>query len=444
MIGRTLATDARSDQRRARAKMLQYRLTPAPRLRSRRPGKPRKAPLPTDGLALLDALGRALAQNPPPRRDRPLLAELAAVGVGPGLRPSKQGLPADVLEGLKEGVEAQAAGLLSESRVAVLKRALAAGGWLTLDKRVGAYGTNYLLRAQVALLGIGANTPAEAIYPTALADSDGALLTGANRYRLVFTPGKMPPARGFWSLTLYDSDGFLVPNDAKRYSLGPTHPPLARRGDGSIVILVQRDRPTERRVNWLPAPAGGFRLNLRLYWPQAVGAERRLEAAARRTAAVRPSFFATPAEFRAWLERNHERAAELLVGFHKKASGRPSITWAESVEQALCFGWIDGMRRSLGDESVHDPLHAAQGAQHLERGQRGQGRGAEGARADAAGGPARLRGAQRGPHRDLLARAQAGRRAATGIRRAPARERRRLGVVPGAGRPATAAPPPTG
>jgi uncharacterized protein YdeI (YjbR/CyaY-like superfamily) len=66
---------------------------------------------------------------------------------------------------------------------------------------------------------------------------------------------------------------------------------------------------------------------------------------------VRPVFFATAEEFGAWLEQHHESAGELLVGFHKKGSGKASITWPESVEQALRFGWIDGVRRSLGDES---------------------------------------------------------------------------------------------
>lgn len=64
-----------------------------------------------------------------------------------------------------------------------------------------------------------------------------------------------------------------------------------------------------------------------------------------------PTFFSTPAEFRAWLERNHATARELLVGFYKKGSGKPSMTWPESVDQALCFGWIDGVRRSLGDDA---------------------------------------------------------------------------------------------
>jgi uncharacterized protein YdeI (YjbR/CyaY-like superfamily) len=64
---------------------------------------------------------------------------------------------------------------------------------------------------------------------------------------------------------------------------------------------------------------------------------------------MKPIYFPTPADFRAWLEANHARAEELLVGFHKKGSGRPSLTWPESVDEALCFGWIDGVRRSLGE-----------------------------------------------------------------------------------------------
>lgn len=66
---------------------------------------------------------------------------------------------------------------------------------------------------------------------------------------------------------------------------------------------------------------------------------------------VEPTFFKTPADFRQWLEQNHKRATELLVGFYKTGSGKPSITWPESVEQALCFGWIDGVRKSLGEEA---------------------------------------------------------------------------------------------
>ena len=65
---------------------------------------------------------------------------------------------------------------------------------------------------------------------------------------------------------------------------------------------------------------------------------------------VKPTFFPTPVDFRNWLKQNHDTARELLVGFYKKGSGKPSITWPESVDEALCFGWIDGVRRSIDAE----------------------------------------------------------------------------------------------
>ena len=66
---------------------------------------------------------------------------------------------------------------------------------------------------------------------------------------------------------------------------------------------------------------------------------------------MKATFFATPDELRAWLERNHDTAQELFVGFYKKGSGKPSLTWSDSVDEALCFGWIDGVRRSIDEES---------------------------------------------------------------------------------------------
>jgi len=107
----------------------------------------------------------------------------------------------------------------------------------------------------------------EAIYPTAYGDSTGTPLSGDSSYRLVFP--KDPPNRAFWSLTLYDGDGYLVANPQRRYAIGDSHPPLHRKADGSVVVVLQRTRPTEPDVNWLPTPAGEFRLNLRIYRPRA-------------------------------------------------------------------------------------------------------------------------------------------------------------------------------
>lgn len=133
---------------------------------------------------------------------------------------------------------------------------------------IGRYGTDYLYRAGVAALGLGANTRAEAVYPTAYTDSELQPLDGKHSYRLVFDRDNLPPVRSFWSLTLYDADGWLVANPLKRYAIGNTHPPLVRRRDGRVVVVVQSVKPTEQGVNWLPAPPGPFRLNLRLYWPK--------------------------------------------------------------------------------------------------------------------------------------------------------------------------------
>lgn len=272
VIGRTLATDE-ADQRKARRKMRRYSLS---RLGGRparafpkgcEPGEPKDSSTPTGGARFVAALNRALAKNPLPPRDRPLLEELAAVGVGPGLSPEEAGLAPEVVAALHAGVGSEAATLPATARLNVLEQARETGGWLLPAPNIGDYGTDYEFRAQVAVVGLGANTPDEAIYPTGITDAGGDLYDGANDYRLTFPPGAEPPARYFWSLTMYDTDGYLVANPIDRYSLGPSHPPLRRKPDGSIVIAIQGDEPTDTRVNWLPSPAAGFRLNLRLYGP---------------------------------------------------------------------------------------------------------------------------------------------------------------------------------
>jgi hypothetical protein len=272
IIGRTLATDE-ADQRAAYEKMKKYGLSRVNRRpkafpKNCDPGTPGEYPIPTDGKSFIDRLNRKLASNPPPKRDDPLLSDLATVGIGPGLSPVDAGLSPETLSALYDAVTEEAAAFPTATRLSVLQQAIASGGWLTPKSDIGDYGTDYRFRAQVSVIGLGANTPDEAIYPTGITDSTGALLNGANDYRVTFPPGETPPARYFWSLTVYDSSGYLTPNPIDRYSIGPSHPPLAKQPDGSIVVVLSRDEPSEADVNWLPTPDAGFRLNLRLYGPR--------------------------------------------------------------------------------------------------------------------------------------------------------------------------------
>ena len=222
---------------------------------------------PQAGRSSSQALNAALAKNPPPRRDDPLLAQLRPLGIGAGLSPTAAGLAPDVLAALYKGVADEAAALPGSSRITVFTEALKTSGWLFPPGNIGNYGTDYAFRALIAVVGLGANTPVEAIYPSGIADAGGSLYNGSNSYRLTFPPGQQPPAKYFWSLTMYDSSGYLVPNPINRYSIGTSHPPLLRQPDGSIVIAIQRTAPAEANVNWLPSPSGGFRLSLRLYGP---------------------------------------------------------------------------------------------------------------------------------------------------------------------------------
>ncbi len=279
VIGRTLVKGG-ADTVKAKRLMAQYRLG---KLADVVGNKAAAKPVPLDGaraklpppctagyrggLDFIRDLNAALAVDRPPARDAAMTARLATAGVGAGLNPTSAGLPAAVVEGLEAGVDEAACALSLNSKLGILAQAKANRGWYDAPNTIGDYGTDYTFRARVALVGLGANTRIESTYPVALTDPSGDLLNGANRYRMVFKRGQLPPTAGFWSLTMYDSDGYLVENSAKVYAIGDSHPPLLKKSDGSVVVAIQTAKPTEKNVNWLPAPTTGFRLNLRLYLP---------------------------------------------------------------------------------------------------------------------------------------------------------------------------------
>jgi hypothetical protein len=140
-------------------------------------------------------------------------------------------------------------------------------GWQFTTK-TGIYGTDYLQRALVTAIGLGANRPQDAVYPTSEVDGAGKPYSGANKYVMHFEKGQTPPADGFWSLTMYNGEYFFVENPLNKYTVSPRNN-LKYNGDGSLDLYIQKDSPgEEKESNWLPAPGGQFILMLRLYWPK--------------------------------------------------------------------------------------------------------------------------------------------------------------------------------
>jgi hypothetical protein len=215
------------------------------------------------GPAFYDELGRVMAADPPPARDRALARQLARAGIGPGRTPSASTDPA-VLDGLARGLTAGDA-LVARTAAAAPSPV---GGWTT-NRDIGAYGVRYVTRALVARVGLAANVPEESVYYRAQQDAAGTRLDGRSSYRLHIPAGAYPEhgPLGFWSLTMYDQTHFLVDNPIDRYSIGDRTPGVVRNADGSLDLWISATPPAGRESNWLPAPAAPFFLSLRVYLP---------------------------------------------------------------------------------------------------------------------------------------------------------------------------------
>lgn len=198
-----------------------------------------------------DVLAAYALQNPPPRDQ---FVQSSAL----------------VLDGFLRQTDLTA-NIVQEANQALTCEALSIGtienGW-TVNFKIGNYDEDYLLRAAVAKFGFGAITADDAVYLAAATDIGGNPLSGANNYVVHFAPGQTPPERGFWSITVYDQNGFLIFNPIQRYDVG-SETGLTPNADGSIDIFVQNTPPVTMQNNWLPAPTGPFELTIRVYWPDA-------------------------------------------------------------------------------------------------------------------------------------------------------------------------------
>ena len=139
-----------------------------------------------------------------------------------------------------------------------------ANGWSMNTDTMGVYGNYYLKRAIIAQVGLGANVPEDAIYPINLVDETGKPLDGANKYTLHFDKGNTPPADAFWSVTLYDTEGFQVANTLNRFAVS-SWMPFKDNADGSLDLYSQNESPgADEEANRFPAPKGPFNLTMRL------------------------------------------------------------------------------------------------------------------------------------------------------------------------------------
>jgi len=221
-----------------------------------------------DADAYFKLFAELLKTNPPSPDDAPMVAKLAKLGIVPGQDFDPAKLDPAITKGMA-GVPKPA----QEVIMGWMKAGIAAGdlklenGWLFTTK-TGLYGTHYVQRALITAIGLGANRPEDAVYPTSEGPDIAKKYDGTKKYVMHFPKGHMPPVNGFWSLTMYDDKYFFVDNPLNRYTLSQRNK-LKTNADGSVDLYIQHESPgKDKESNWLPAPAGAFILMMRLYWPK--------------------------------------------------------------------------------------------------------------------------------------------------------------------------------
>jgi hypothetical protein len=221
-----------------------------------------------DAATFFTLFAQLMKTNPPTAEDAPMVVRLAKIGIVPGQDFDVSKLDPATAKGLAEVPKHSQDKIMSWLKEGVLVGDTKFDeGWF-LTTKTGLYGTNYRMRALVTAIGLGANRPQDAIYPTSEGPDALKTYSGANKYAMHFNKGELPPVDGFWSLTMYDADYFFVPNALDRYTVSQRNK-LKPNADGSVDLYVQADSPgKDKEQNWLPAPKGKFILMMRLYWPK--------------------------------------------------------------------------------------------------------------------------------------------------------------------------------
>jgi hypothetical protein len=221
-----------------------------------------------DAAAYFNRLALLMKDNPPAPADGSILKKMARLGIVPGQPFNINQLDPAVIQVLETVPKLAVAKILAWFKDgAKAGDATSQNGWFSTLK-TGIYGTDYLQRALVAAIGLGANRPQDTCYAISTTAAAGQPYSGNFRYVMHFTPGEAVSADGFWSLTMYEADYFFVENPLVRYSLS-ARDQLKPNPDGSLDLYIQRHPPgSNLESNWLPAAEDKFKLLLRFYWPK--------------------------------------------------------------------------------------------------------------------------------------------------------------------------------
>jgi hypothetical protein len=205
-----------------------------------------------------------LKSQPPHLTDQPIVAQIKRIGIERG-----KSFDIDKLDpAIKTALASAPEDALKLMAWKLRSLARVENGWSMNTDTMGVYGNYYLKRAMVTQIGLGANLPEDAIYPVNIADETGKPLDGANTYVLHFNKAAIPPVNAFWSITLYDADGYQVANGLNRFAVS-SWMPFKYEPDGSLDLFFQNTSPgADKEANWLPAPKGPFNLTMRLYAPK--------------------------------------------------------------------------------------------------------------------------------------------------------------------------------
>lgn len=214
-----------------------------------------------NATSYFNKLTMLMENNPPSSADSPLILKMSKIGIVPGKEFQLTGMDPELVNFFENVPK------LAVSKIMAHEPGTLVNGWL-MSLNTGTYGVDYLQRALIAAIGLGANLPQDAIYPMAKTDKEGKTLNGKNKYVIHFTKGQTPPVKGFWSLTMYNKEFFFVENPLNRFTVSPRND-LKYNEDGSLDLYIQNENPgKDKENNWLPAPTDDFILMFRFYWPE--------------------------------------------------------------------------------------------------------------------------------------------------------------------------------